>query len=442
MANMLIKADVVVGEDVAETTVEQTVYLEFPATFVTDVVAKITGLECEVIENGVVIRGAIHKQIFYVGPDSKVYHQAEDVSFDVLANVPGAEAGMHCQVTPTVQDVEWRLIAPLPSVELRQRVMLIFFVKVTRQEQLDVVLGTTGPLYKVERVVAEGTESAVVDESIFLPFAAEKVRSVRATIQDYTATACEDQVVVDGTMCIDVFFIAAFDHQEYYHRETFPFTVAVSMPGVQPGETVHVVIGVTKTTYNLDGSEVDIKVVLSLAIKVTDTTQTMLCTDPQGPLIKVGRVAGENTKEILVEDRVCLDVPTKKVEDVVAAISSVSYEVIRGKVVVDGTIHKQIFHVGPNDVVRHQAVDIPFTAVVEIPSAEPGMAAQVHPTIEHVSWSLIHETPDCPLPDYYDGIYADLFRVVDQRIVLQLFVKVTEWVQINVCLVPPRPPQG
>ncbi len=436
---MLIKADVVVGEDVAETTVTRTVRLNFPSEKVADVQAKLTEVECEVVHGGVIIRGTVHKQIYYVGPDSKVFHQAEDVPFSTFATITGAEPGMHCQVHPTLQDVEFRLVGPLPSRDLEQRVTLVFFVKVTRSEQLNVILGTTGPLYKVQRVIAEHTSGSVVESTVRLPCPAEKVRAIRAVVSEFTATTAEDQVIVDGMLHKQIFFICAFDHQEYHQAEDVPFTAVVPIEGVQPGQNVDVDITVAQVSFRLVEGNVNQRVVLSIFAKVTETAQTMLCTTPSGPLIKVGRVAGENTKEVIVEDEVCLDVPAKKVQDILAFITETRAEVLAGKVLVDGTIHKQIFYVGPNDVVRHQAVDIPFTAVVEVPNAEEDMTAQVHASIGHVNWTLIHETTDCPLPEYYDGPYDELFRVVSQRIVLDLFVKVTEFVQINVCLACPDP---
>ncbi|RJQ06360.1 MAG: DUF3794 domain-containing protein [Bacillota bacterium] len=439
VAKMLIKAQRVVGEDVAEATVDRTIWLEQPSVKVADVQAKITEIECEVVTDGAVIRGTIHKQIFYVGPGSKVFHQSVDELFTAVASIPGAEPGMNCQVHPTVQDVEFRLVGPLPTTELRQRVMLVFFVKVTRSEQLEVVLGTTGPLFKLQRVVAEETTGSVVESTVELPCPPEKIRAIRAVVSEFTATTAEDQVIIDGMLHKQIFFICAFDHQEYHETEDVPFTVTVPIEGVQPGEDVDVDINVATVNFRIDGNEVNQRVVLSIFVKVTETAQTMLQTDPHGPLIKVGRVAGENTKQVLVEDEVCLDVPAKKIQDILAFIADFETEIINGKVLIDGTVHKQIFFVGPNDVVHHQAVDIPFTAVVEVPNAVPGMTAQVHANIEHVSWTLVHETPDCPLPDY-DNCH-DLFRVVKQRIVLSIFVKVTEFVQINVRVVE-GPPQG
>jgi hypothetical protein len=438
---MLIKADVVVGEDLTEATVDQTIHLDLPATKIADVQAKIVELECEVIEDQAVITGVLHKQIFYVGPENKVYHQPEDVIFTAVANIPGAEPGMQCQVHPTISSIEHRLIGPLPTTEVRQRIIITFFVKVTEAQQLNVVLGTTGPLYKVQRVVGEETTAAVVESVVELPFPAEKIRAVRAVVSEFTATTAEDQVIIEGVIHKQIFFISAFDQIEYHQAEDVPFTVVVPIEGVQPGEDVAVDIRVTRVTWTLNGAELQQRVVLGIFVKVTETAQTMLCTTPKGPLVKVKRVAGEDTKQIIIEDQVCLDVPAKKIQDILAVVTDIEAEVIKGKVIIEGTIHKQIFYVGPNDVVRHQGVDIPFSAVLDVPAAEPGMQAQVHPRIEHVSWILIREKPDCPLPEWYEPPYEDLFRVVEQRIILEIFVKVTEFVQINVCI-EDGPPLG
>ncbi|HCJ11105.1 MAG TPA: hypothetical protein DHW14_08100 [Clostridiales bacterium] len=441
MAQMLIKADVVVGEDVAETAVDKTVYLEYPARVVTDVQARVTEVECEVQEDQVVVSGTVHKQIFYVGPEDRVYHQGEDVAFCAVATVPGAQPGMDCQVHPTVQAVEYRLVGCPPTTELKQRIILAFFVKVTRPQQLDVVLGTTGPLYKVQRVVCEESSGAVVESVVELSNPVEKVRTVRCVVSDYTTTCAEDQVIIEGVLHAQVFCISAFDQTEYLKSTDVPFTAVVPAKGAHPGQNVDADISVARVSWTLEGDELHQRAVLSIFVKVTETAQTMLCTDPCGPLIKVGRVAGENTKQVIVEDQVCLDVPAKKVQDILAFVTTLSHEVLDGKVVVQGTIHKQIFFVGPNDIVRHQSADIPFSAVVEVSGAEPNMAVQVHPTIEHVGWTLIKETPECPLPPYYDGPYGDVYRVIEQRVIVELFVKVTETVQINVRL-NDGPPQG
>lgn len=455
MARMLVRADVVVGEDVAEATVDETVTLQRPATKIADIQARITELECEVLEDQVVITGTLHKQIYYVGPDDRVFHEPEDVLFSAVAVVPGAEPGMHCQVHPTVQNVEFRLVGELPSRELRQRVILVFFVKVTRAEQLNVVLGTTGPLYKMQRVVAEDTAGAVVESTVELDRTAEKVRTIRAVVNEFTATPDENQVIIEGVVHKQIFYIAESNNAEYHQAEDVPFTAVIPIPGVEPDQDVAASIDVSRVSWTLDEDEVNQRVVLSIFVKVTETVQTMLCTNTTGPLVKVKRVVGENTKQSLVENIVCIlppGPPARKIQDITAVITDLDYQIIPGKVLIEGVLHKQIFYVGANDAVHHKGEDVPFSVVIEVPNAEPGMEAQIHPEVEHVGWVLLRGAPQCPGPDDIDPEREEdwvvamqqgggLFFAIQQRVVINLFVKVTETVQINVC-VEDGPPQG
>jgi len=452
---MLIKADVVVGEDLTEATVDQTIHLDLPATKIADVQAKIVELECEVIEDQAVITGVLHKQIFYVGPENKVYHQPEDVIFTAVGNIPGVEPGMHCQVHPTISSIEHRLIGPLPTTEVRQRVIITFFVKVTEAQQLNVVLGTTGPLYKLQRVIAEETAGTVVESLVELNREAEKIRTIRATVDESSATADEDQVIVEGVIHKQIFYIDASNRMEFHQAENVPFTTVVPLPGVRPGQEVEAKIVVARVSWTLDGDKVNQRVVLSIFVKVTETAQTKLCTTAKGPLIKVGRVVGENTKQALVENTLCIlppGPPARKIRDITAVITDLDTQVLHGKVLVHGILHKQIFYVGANDAIIHKAEDVPFSAVVEVAHAEPGMDAQVHATVDHVGWVLVRGAPECPGPSEAEGqeygndwLEEDgpdnLFFAIEQRVVIDLFVKVTEAVQINVC-VEDGPPQG
>lgn len=64
---------------------------------------------------------------------------------------------------------------------------------------------------------------------------------------------------------------------------------------------------------------------------------------------------------------------------------------IRGGVVVQGTLRKQIFWVASDGTVRHTPESIPFTQVIPVPGAEPGMRVQAATTVEHL---VFHLTPD------------------------------------------------
>ncbi|MGE5550841.1 MAG: DUF3794 domain-containing protein [Bacteroidota bacterium] len=132
------------------------------------------------------------------------------------------------------------------------------------------------------------------------------------------------------------------------------------------------------------------------------------------PLVRAEVVIGENTRQVLVESNIVLNQPAIKVRNITAAIQNLTTEVIAGKVVIQGVVHKQIFFVGQDNVVHHQSEDLNFSTFVEVFGAEPGLNVEVEPSIEHVAFVLINPT------------------LLHQKVVLELFVKVTETRQINV----------
>lgn len=93
---------------------------------------------------------------------------------------------------------------------------------------------------------------------------------------------------------------------------------------------------------------------------------------------------------------------TKSGDYVLVPPKSHHNDVMVKKVIVSGTLHKQIFYVNKNDQVRHTSEDIPFTKMVELP--EPMMVdnkndvfIQFHNVDVDVNWELqrasrVHQT--------------------------------------------------
>jgi hypothetical protein len=109
-----------------------------------------------------------------------------------------------------------------------------------------------------------------------------------------------------------------------------------------------------------------------------------------------------------------LPTPAIKIRNITGEVRSVTAEVIPDKVIVQGVVHKQVFFVGIDNMVRHFSEDVPFSTFIDLPGAKPGMNAQVHPRIEKI---LFHLTAD--------GLF------VRQKIILEIFVKVTQFVQVG-----------
>lgn len=91
---------------------------------------------------------------------------------------------------------------------------------------------------------------------------------------------------------------------------------------------------------------------------------------------------------IITVAEIRLPVRAVKVKNVVDAVRNVTWEVITGKVIVQGIIHKDISFVGEDGVVRQAATDVPFAALVIVPGVMPGMPAEVAAAVEHASLGL------------------------------------------------------
>jgi hypothetical protein len=103
-------------------------------------------------------------------------------------------------------------------------------------------------------------------------------------------------------------------------------------------------------------------------------------------------VLAEVTAQVLVGDTVTLPLPAEKVEDIVASVRDLNCFVINNKVIFQGTLHKQIFFVSLDGIVRHQAVDIPFSGFVDTPGVPTGSACQLAPVIVFLNFSLLSPT--------------------------------------------------
>jgi hypothetical protein len=426
---MLIKADRVIGENTVGTTVSSTVTLTRSATRIVDITGQIEDLTVRVLADQVQIQGILHKQVFYVGPEERVYHQAENVPFGVFANIPGAEPGMVAQVHPRVVGITRTLEG---SRTVKQQATLQFFVKVTEDQQLHAVLASTGSLYKVRRVVGENTIATVIETVTELPTPAMKIRDIVASLREVTSEVLTDQVVVRGSVIKEIFYVGP-DGVERFFREVVPFVTTAQIMGARPGMEAQVHARIERVDREMGTDRiVRQRVVLSIFIKVAEIVQVRLVTSTTGPLIKVNRVVAENTKQVMLESTECLTLPALKIRNIDARVTDVNYEVIDNKVIIQGTLHKQIFFVGSDDLVHHQREDVPFSTFVEIAGARVGMNAQVHPRVEFVSWTLLpfSEAPCSPIHD--EPTMSDLFRRgVHQKIVIDFFVKVTEEAQIR-----------
>ena len=415
----LVRAEVVIGENTRQVLVESNITLSQPAEKVRNVTATIRSLTTEVIAGKVIIQGVVHKQIFFVGLDDVVRHQAEDLNFSTFIEVFGAEPGLNVEVEPTVEHIGFLLLNP---TLLHQKVVLEIFVKVTETRQINILTGT-GPLVRLDQVIGENTRQELLENEVVLAVPAIKVTEIRATVINITTDVIENKVIIQGVLHKQIFFVGD-DNIERHQGEDVEFSTFVDIPGAVQGMDVQITPTIEFVDFQLLSPTLLLqKVVVEFFAKVTQSIQINVALGP-GALLKLEEVVGENTTQFLAESTVTLNRPAIKIREIIARVTDLVTEVIQDKVIIQGTIHKQIFYISEDNVEFHQAEDVSFSTFLDIIGARPGMNVHVDPVIETIIFELL--SPVSLL----------------QKVVLEFFVKVTETVQLQAAIVSPYGPYG
>jgi len=448
----LLKLECLVCESIGEACVESRFVLPRRAKKIAEIQARLIDLTAEVIDSQVMVSGILHKQIFFVGEDHHVHHQPEDVPFNVFVDCPGACPGQQAQVSGAIL----RLTHSLDfGQELIQRAILQFVVKVTEDCQVNVVLNPAGPLVKAECVVNETTKSVTVENCVDLDRRAKKIRDIQVMLEDVVAEASTDQVLFQGTIVKSIFFVSE-DDIEFFQEERVHFSGIAEVPGTEPEDNISLKAQILRVDRFLsDGRQVRQRITLSVFIKVTRTCELNVMEDPAGPQVMASRVIASNTRQILVENVADLNRPARKIQEIQARVENVNVEVIPNKVVISATLHKQIFFVADDDIVRHMGEDLPFTTFVDLPGINPGDGITITPVVEHVGFELIDKT-HCNDDDsssssgtisssddaydssdpYVEDRESPLFRRLIQRTVIQLIVRGSQEQAIRIATSP------
>lgn len=250
-----------------------------------------------------------------------------------------------------------------------------------------------------------------------LPIPAIKIKEIRAHIDSITTHVIPDKVIVQGTLEKQVFFVGE-DNIVHHVPERARFKALIEIPGIVPDPEV--VVEAHPRIFNIiaalspDGTQIMQKIIIDVDVTVTRFVQVPLAENPEGPLVMAEEVVGEDTGQVLESGTVTLVTPAVKVTEIRANPEITQVMVKEDKVVVQGNILKQIFFIDLDQVGRHQAVVVPFAIMMDIPGAESGMNAQVRATVVDVNFTL-------------DPTGA----FVNQEVVVDVFVKVTETVEVS-----------
>ena len=424
----LLKVDKVVNEVTVTEAVESDIQLPFKVLKIFDVMANLMAVTSNVRTGGVEVSGVMDKQLFVVDKGDLVRHIPEEVPFSIFVPLEGVEPGMNAQVNVRIESVDTELVR---YDTVRQVILLEIFVKVTVTKQINVVVDVIGPgvttekeLLKVDAVVGEDRVMQSLVKTVTLPITAKKIFRILPSVRNVTAEVRQDNVIVRGIIHKQIFLVDEGDLVRHA-AEDIPFVKTVPIPGARPGQQAQVDVGVSLPSFELinpPSRELRQDLVLDIFVKVTQTVQLDVVVDVFGrgirvrkELLKVESVVLDLEQKETIRSRVTLPIQAIKIFEIDASLVNVEGTAGFDMVTVRGILHKQVFFVDKGDLVRHVREDIPFRIVKDAPGARPGMSVQVRASIEgEVTGRLIGD------------------KHLEQTAVLDLFIKVTETVQLKV----------
>ncbi|SHK08339.1 protein of unknown function [Anaerobranca californiensis DSM 14826] len=302
-------------------------------------------------------------------------------------------------------------------------------------------------LLKLDYVIGEDKKQFSVVRDFNLPRRVKRFLTPEVTIpaDQIKTTVIEDKVIVEGVIVKQVYYVGEDD---IVYSETLPpekFTQFVHINGAYPGNHAQVKVRVEDVRFEIipskkyreeeevvlqsghhPGYKTKVKqtAILEIFVKVTETVQLEVVTDiigahitPYKELVKVQNVIGEGTVQTSVISDVEFPDPVKKIATVDSTFKDVTARVIEDKVIIEGILHKQIYYVEERKgIVKEKSIDEKFTQFIDIPGARPGMNVQIYPRVEFIDHII----------DSNDR------SIARQTAVIELFVKVTETVQIEV----------
>ncbi|SHM20048.1 spore coat assembly protein SafA [Caldanaerovirga acetigignens] len=455
----LVKVDQVVGEDKVQAIVEGSIMLPYGKPDIEKVLsveAKVNteNLDVNVIDDKVVIEGYVDVEALYVGKvpaESQPVHFVEgNVDFSVFAKIPGARKNMDVKVKGRVEHVQFFQNNTRPR-EIEVRIIVEFFVKVTKRVQLEIVVGATGPAdlqvlkesIRIDHVVGEGRAQKVVKSEVDVPPKKPDILEIlkaEGKVRTTETKALDNKVVIEGVLEIDILYVGdvreGLPQQPVHFMEAeIPFTEFVEVPDCRHDMSKTVKVSVEHIrARKKDERSITVEAVLDIKAKVLEPKTIEVVEDLFSPSqrldvkktkVKVDKVIGEGENQIVVKETFKVPVEKPPIEQIFkteARVKVTETQIIEDKVVVEGVLKLETLYVAeapycsPQQPVHFVENETPFTIFVEIPGAREDMALDYEVEVEHVSSKV----------DPNDS------RRYEVRVVLKLVAKVTRMVQMDV----------
>lgn len=458
----LVRVDQVVGEDRAQAVVEGTIMLPEGKPDIERVISADAQLDTESLETDildakigkVIVEGNIDVNIMYVGDvpsGAQPVHFVEgQVDFSFFVKIPGVRKNMDVRVKAKIEHVQYSFDPNRPR-EVKVRIIVMFFVKVTRRIEIEIVIDATGPAdlqilrktLRIEDVIGEAMAQNIVKSDASVPTEKpdiEEIIKVEATAKETETKIIDNKIIIEGVLEVGILYVAVAPEGEprqpvHFMEAEIPFTQFVEIPGAREGMSKFVRVEVEHVKgRRKDARTVTIEAILKVKAKIFETRIMEVIIDIFSPSeklevektrLRLDQVIGEDENEIVIKD--VLEVPPQKppIEQIYRTNCKAKVteaRIIDDKVIVEGVLTLETLYVAevapglPQQPLHFVEHEVDFTTFVEIPGAKEDMMLDFDVIVEHCSSSMVPNDP----------------RRFEVRAVLGLFAKVTEMIQIDI----------
>lgn len=387
-----IRVQHIVGNGTAQVDIMRNIQLPARARKIVDIHAEIVELDYEIIPNKIIVKGALHKQIYYVEEGDYVVKEFTIMreEFTDFVHIQGARPDMEAMLDGHILFVNTNPAnGEFPTDLLSQVAVLAVDVKVIETMALDVVTDAYGDGISVQKApfsvecligCAEKQSTIAVEHMLCKP--ARKIYDMEAVCRDLDYEVLPGRVIVRGTLHKQIYYVDACDDTVQAQSFDNEFSVVLDVPGAKPDMEVYTRCRMEFCEAKLMGPQpcnmVKANAILHVSVKVTELTKLNIVTNVEGALvdrcrIRVEDIIGRKCNQQNVNQTIDVNAPmdvehmlVKNTKNMTACVRNMSYEKICNRVIIKGTIHVQVYYVACNceQELRETSADIPFTTVV------------------------------------------------------------------------------
>lgn len=436
-----LKVENVIGEAMKQVNVVRNITLPVLAKKIESVDTRIRDVSFRIIEDKIIVEAVLHKQIYYVECITGDVQEftVPDERITEFIHLEGARPGMDASVSVDIEFCDVEAVDMAGDNEchqvFQQTCILRIRAKVVEMILVDVITDVSGagitPTFRtiiIDNVIGSGCEQYNISDSVIeLPIETKKIKNITAEIRDVEKRVLPGKVVVKGKLHKQIFYVIEPTGEVKETSADVPFSVFVPVEGAREGASVTTDIRIEYIDSELitrNGLKfVKETIVLEVCAKVTERLSINIVTDIKGAefetrTFKIEKIIGQACRQVNILAEIITPTPARKAARVDASIRGLTGEAIPDKVIIKGTLHKQVYYVSAvNDQLRELSIDEPFTEFVHLEGAKKGDVVEVTGRVEFVNVEAVETTP------------TQRWR---QTAVLEVCAKVTETEEITI----------